>query len=159
AAAVVWTTTPWTIPGNRAICYSGKIAYGLYRVTAAPPGNWARVGDVYLLADALAARVMQAARVEGYRRLRSVAGREVAPLVCIHPLHALGYAFPVPLLEGDHVTDQEGTGLVHTAPGHGRDDFDIWMANAKRLAERGIDTAIPFTVDGEGRFTAEAPGF
>jgi isoleucyl-tRNA synthetase len=63
------------------------------------------------------------------------------------------------LLEGDHVTDQEGTGLVHTAPGHGRDDFDIWMGNGKRLAERGIDTAIPFTVDGEGRFTAEAPGF
>jgi isoleucyl-tRNA synthetase len=62
-------------------------------------------------------------------------------------------------LDGDHVTDEDGTGFVHTAPGHGRDDFDIWMANGKQLAERGIDTHIPFTVDADGRFTKEAPGF
>jgi isoleucyl-tRNA synthetase len=159
AAAVVWTTTPWTLPGNRAICYSGKIAYGLYRVTASPPDNWAKVGDAYLLADTLAERVMRAARVEKYERLRAVAAQELASLVGIHPLRQLGYAFPVPLLEADHVTDQEGTGLVHTAPGHGREDFDIWTANARQLAARGIDTAIPFTVDGDGRFTSEAPGF
>jgi isoleucyl-tRNA synthetase len=63
------------------------------------------------------------------------------------------------MLAGDHVTDEDGTGFVHTAPGHGREDFDIWMENAARLKARGIDTDIPFTVDAAGRFTKEAPGF
>jgi isoleucyl-tRNA synthetase len=65
----------------------------------------------------------------------------------------------VPLLDGDHVTDDAGTGFVHTAPGHGREDFDIWMDCARDLEARGIDTAIPFTVGADGRFTADAPGF
>jgi isoleucyl-tRNA synthetase len=159
ASIVVWTTTPWTIPGNRAISYNGKIAYGLYRVTASPAGNWAGSGERYVLADKLAERTLKAAKVESFVRLRSVAAAELAPLVCAHPLRALGYAFQVPLLEGDHVTDQEGTGFVHTAPGHGREDFDIWTANAADLERRGIDTRIPFTVDGDGRFGEEAPGF
>src|SRR5450755_1368717 len=51
ASVVIWTTTPWTIPGNRAVSYSPKIKYGLYEVTAAPDGNWARRGDLYILAD------------------------------------------------------------------------------------------------------------
>jgi isoleucyl-tRNA synthetase len=65
----------------------------------------------------------------------------------------------VPLLDGDHVTDDAGTGFVHTAPGHGREDFDIWMASGKMLSQRGIDTTIPYTVDADGRFTKDAPGF
>ena len=65
----------------------------------------------------------------------------------------------MPLLAGDHVTDDAGTGFVHTAPGHGREDFDIWTANARELEARGIDTAIPYTVDENGAFTEHAPGF
>ena len=63
------------------------------------------------------------------------------------------------MLAGDHVTDDTGTGFVHTAPGHGREDFDVWTANARELAARGINTAIPYTVDADGRFTEQAPGF
>ena len=70
-----------------------------------------------------------------------------------------GYDFAVPLLAGDHVTDDAGTGFVHTAPGHGREDFEIWTANARDLEARGINTAIPYTVDENGAFTAQAPGF
>jgi isoleucyl-tRNA synthetase len=70
-----------------------------------------------------------------------------------------GYEFTVPLLPGDHVTDDTGTGFVHTAPGHGREDFDVWMANARELEARGINTAIPYTVDENGAFTDHAPGF
>ena len=82
-------------------------------------------------------------------------------MTCAHPLagHIPGYEFDVPLLDGDHVTDDAGTGFVHTAPGHGREDFDIWMASGKLLAARGIDTHIPYTVDADGAFTREAPGF
>ncbi len=72
---------------------------------------------------------------------------------------ALGYDFPVPLLDGEHVTDDAGTGFVHTAPGHGREDFDVWTSSARDLQSRGIDTAIPFTVDADGFLTKEAPGF
>jgi len=80
---------------------------------------------------------------------------------CSHPLKGFsgGYGFTVPLLVGDHVTDDTGTGFVHTAPGHGREDFDVWTANARELESRGINTTIPYTVDENGAFTDQAPGF
>ena len=80
-------------------------------------------------------------------------------MTCAHPLHAQGYGFVVPLLDGDHVTEDAGTGFVHTAPGHGREDFELWTASTRLLQERGIDTRIPYTVDENGAFTDEAPGF
>ena len=79
--------------------------------------------------------------------------------VATHPLHDNGYDFDVPLLAGEHVTEDTGTGFVHTAPGHGTDDFEIWAANETTLRQRRIDTKIPFTVDADGYFTKEAPGF
>jgi isoleucyl-tRNA synthetase len=159
AAVVIWTTTPWTIPGNRAISFSSRIAYGLYEVTDAPAENWAKTGDRLVLADALADSVMKAAKVTAFERRADVPASALADLVCAHPLRGRGYDFDVPLLDGEHVTDDAGTGFVHTAPGHGREDFEIWMDNARALTARGIDTAIPFTVDDDGLFTADAPGF
>ncbi|MTD94313.1 isoleucine--tRNA ligase [Hyphomicrobium sp. xq] len=159
ASIVIWTTTPWTLPGNRAISFSSKIGYGLYEVTAAPDGNWAKVGDKYILADKLAAEVMKAAKVEAWEKRADVSSEQLAGLVAAHPLAKLGYGFEVPLLDGDHVTDDTGTGFVHTAPSHGADDYSIWIANAAKLKESGVDTTIPFTVDAEGVFTKDAPGF
>jgi isoleucyl-tRNA synthetase len=161
ASVVIWTTTPWTLPGNRAISYSPKIEYGLYEVVDAPMENWAKVGDRFILADKLAIDVFRQARVTAYKRLKGVSSEQLALLVCQHPLASFnkGYDFKVPLLAGDHVTDDTGTGFVHTAPGHGREDFDVWTGNARELAARGINTAIPYTVDADGRFTEQAPGF
>lgn len=159
ASIVIWTTTPWTIPGNRAISFHNKIAYGLYRVTAAPENNWAKVGATYILAKNLAESVFKAAKVEAFELVADVPAEQLAGLIAAHPLRGKGYDFDVPLLDGDHVTDDAGTGFVHTAPSHGREDFDIWMANGRMLAERGIETRIPYTVDADGRFTKEAPGF
>lgn len=158
-SVVIWTTTPWTLPGNRAICYSPRISYGLYEVTAAPDENWALPGDKLVLADSLAEQVMSAARVDSFERRGDVSADELAELVCRHPLASLGYGFDVPLLAGDHVTEEAGTGFVHTAPGHGREDFEVWTENARALEARGIDPAIPFTVDAAGAFTTDAPGF
>ncbi|OAI22713.1 isoleucine--tRNA ligase [Methylosinus sp. R-45379] len=160
ASVVIWTTTPWTLPGNRAISFSSKIAYGLYRVTQAPENNWAKVGQTYILADKLAEEVFKAAKVEAFERVQSVDPKTLALGECFHPLATEDdYGFKVPLLDGDHVTDDTGTGFVHTAPGHGREDFDIWMASGRMLAERGIDARIPYTVDADGFYTDEAPGF
>lgn len=161
ASVVIWTTTPWTLPGNRAISFSPKIPYGLFEVTDAPADNWAKTGDLLILADALAADVFKQARVTSYKKVRDIPGDTLDAVECAHPLRGLGggYEFIVPLLAGEHVTDDTGTGFVHTAPSHGREDFDVWTANTRELDARGIPTAIPYTVDENGAYTAQAPGF
>ncbi|KKC35363.1 isoleucine--tRNA ligase [Devosia epidermidihirudinis] len=159
ASVVIWTTTPWTIPANRAISFSSKISYGLYEVTKAPEGNWASTGEKYILADKLAAEVFAKAKVEDFARIGDVNPAHITS--CFHPLRGLdgGYNFEVPLLDGDHVTDDAGTGFVHTAPGHGLDDFEIWMNSGRLLAEKGISSEIPYIVGDDGFYTKEAPGF
>jgi isoleucyl-tRNA synthetase len=152
---VAWTTTPWTIPGNRAISYSSKINYRLYEILSAPEGNWAKVGETYLLAENLVDAVMQAGKVESYKHV----GDLKLPLDCDHPLKSLGYNFTVPLLDGDHVTDDAGTGFVHTAPSHGADDYNVWIGNQANLRKRGIDDTVPTPVDENGFYTKDAPGF
>jgi isoleucyl-tRNA synthetase len=160
AHVVIWTTTPWTIPGNRAISFSSRIKYGLYEVTAAENDFGPQPGEKLVFAHALAEESFAKAKLE-YKRLRDVTADELASITCAHPLKGLagGYDFTVPLIEGDHVTDDAGTGFVHTAPGHGREDFEAWMDHARDLEARGISSAIPFTVDDAGFFTRDAPGF
>jgi isoleucyl-tRNA synthetase len=151
---VIWTTTPWTIPGNRAICFSETVDYGLYEVSAAPADNWAKVGDRLVVAANLADDVFEKARVTGFKRLRDIdflSGPANLWVTCAHPLSAKGYDFPVPLFDGDHVTDDAGTGFVHTAPGHGADDYNIWVEKN--------GGPIPSTVNADGYYTKDAPGF
>jgi isoleucyl-tRNA synthetase len=160
ADVVIWTTTPWTIPGNRAVVYSPRIAYGLYEVTSAENDFGPRPGERLVFADALAEESFAKAKL-GYKRLLGLSPDELNSLLLAHPLEGLGggYEFSVPMLPGDHVTDDAGTGFVHTAPGHGREDFDAWIEHTGELRARGIDTRIPFTVDDAGFFTRDAPGF
>ena len=151
---VIWTTTPWTIPANRAISYGPEIAYGLYEVTAMEAGlefePWARPGDRLILADKLAEEVFRAAKIATWTRLDDL---DPSGLECAHPLAALsaGYGFSVPLLAGDHVTDDAGTGFVHTAPGHGADDFEVWKAHGHH--------EVPDTVDPDGAYYPTVPLF
>lgn len=157
---VIWTTTPWTIPGNRAIAFSSRYAYGLYEVATAENDFGPQPGEKLIFAKRLADESAAKAKLT-FNFVRDIEGSELAAVTCAHPLHGLGggYAFKVPLLDGDHVTDDAGTGFVHTAPSHGREDFDAWMDNARALEARGISSAIPFTVDDAGYFTADAHGF
>ncbi|MBP6011151.1 MAG: isoleucine--tRNA ligase [Alphaproteobacteria bacterium] len=154
AKIVIWTTTPWTIPGNRAICYSPKISYGLFRVTAVGEGAGATAGDLLVLADTLAETAKNAAKIEAWDR---IADADPAGLVCAHPFAGQGYDFPVPLFAGEHVTDDTGTGFVHTAPGHGEEDFDIWMQHPEAHPKDG--PKIPFTVSEDGSFYPHVPIF
>jgi isoleucyl-tRNA synthetase len=158
-SVAIWTTTPWTLPGNRAVSFSPKIRYALYRVEDSAADNWAKVGDYLVLAENLASEVFKQARVNSFKKFDDISARTLSEMVLRHPLAGYGYDFNVPLLEGDHVTDDTGTGFVHTAPGHGREDFDVWTANARALESRGINTTIPYTVDENGAFTDQAPGF
>ena len=160
ASVVIWTTTPWTIPGNRAVSYSPRIPYGLYEVGETQNDYGPKPGEKVIFADALAEDAAAKAKL-ALNRLRSVSAEELASLHLSHPFKGLGggYEFVVPMLAGDHVTDDAGTGFVHTAPGHGREDFDAWMDAAPELRARGVDAAIPFTVDDAGFYTKDAPGF
>lgn len=151
---VIWTTTPWTIPANRAISYGPEISYALYEVTALEEGlefePWARPGDRFIVADKLAEDVFKAAKIATVDRLYDI---DPSGLECAHPLAALdpGYGFSVPLLSGDHVTDDAGTGFVHTAPGHGADDYLVWLAHGHR--------EVPDTVDADGAYYEHVPLF
>ena len=135
--AVIWTTTPWTIPGNRAMAYSAGLTYGLYAAN----------GEQLVLCDNLAAQVMNAAQIEDFERVGDINPGE---LTCHHPLHGQGYDFDVPVLAGDFVTDETGTGLVHIAPGHGQDDFELGMQH---------NIEVPFTVDEGGVYLDSVPIF
>jgi isoleucyl-tRNA synthetase len=159
-SVVIWTTTPWTIPGNRAISYGPKIAYGLYQVTAMETDlafePWAKPGDKLIMADKLAEDVRQAAKIASWDRICDV---DPSKLVTAHPLRGQGYEFDVPMLAGDHVTDDAGTGFVHTAPGHGAEDYLVWLASRAQLDELGIDRTIPETVDPDGAYYPDVPLF
>ncbi len=154
ASVVIWTTTPWTIPANRAVSYNPKIPYGVYEVEALeedlPFAPWAKVGERFLIAENLAEDVRQAAKIKSWRH---VATHDPDGLTLAHPLAKLdeGYGFNVPMLAGDHVTDDAGTGFVHTAPGHGADDYLVWLKSGRN--------EIPETVDEDGAYFPHVPLF
>jgi len=160
AFVVIWTTTPWTIPGNRAVSFHVDISYALYEIEEAENDYGPQAGERVIIAEKLAEGCASAAKTS-LRKIRSVTAQEVGALVLIHPLRGFGggYGFKVPMLNGHHVTDEAGTGFVHTAPSHGREDFDIWTASRQQLLAADIDPAIPFPVDDAGFYTADAPGF
>jgi isoleucyl-tRNA synthetase len=160
AFVLIWTTTPWTLPGNRAISFSNKISYWLYEVDHAENAYGPQKGERLIIAEKLVGDCATKAKIS-LRELRVIESYELEAITCSHPFSKAiaGYDFDVPLLEGDHVTEETGTGFVHTAPGHGREDFDVWTANRAALEARGINPAIPYTVDENGAFTDAAPGF
>ena len=159
ADVVIWTTTPWTIPANRAIAFSETVDYGLYEVTSAPDGNWAKAGDRFILADALAAAVMEAARVGGCEKRRTVDPAVIAR--CAHPFRGIAGAsgywdYDVPMLPAGYVTDDQGTGFVHIAPGHGADDYNTFLENRDVFASVGL-TEAPQTVGEAGEYYDHVP--
>src|SRR5579864_444811 len=125
AAVVIWTTTPWTLPGNRAIAYGPDFDYVLVEVTAVAEGSLARPGERFLVLEALVATTAEIAGITGHRRVAKLRGAELAGTICRHPLSGQGYDFPVPLLPASFVTTEQGTGFVHIAPGHGADDYEL----------------------------------
>ncbi|MDJ1157883.1 isoleucine--tRNA ligase [Chelatococcus sp. SYSU_G07232] len=162
ASVVIWTTTPWTIPANRAVAYHPNIEYGLYRVTAAPEDNWAQIGDTFVLATKLADEVFKAAKVDAYEKVRAVDPARIGS--CAHPLRGVAGAhgfwdFTVPLLPADYVTDDAGTGFVHTAPGHGADDYNTWLNHRAAFTAPQDQGLVPHTVGPDGAYYETIPLF
>jgi isoleucyl-tRNA synthetase len=149
ASVVIWTTTPWTIPGNRAIAFSRTLSYGLYEVISVGEGSAAKSGERLLLGDALASATAAYAKMT-LKRLADVKASTLEHLIARHPFRGAGYEFEVPLLEGAHVTEDTGTGFVHTAPSHGEDDFELGRKHRLEM---------PFLVAEDGSFLANVPLF
>ena len=155
ASVVIWTTTPWTIPQNRAVSFGPGIAYGLYEVGATAENATARAGEKVIVADALAAGIFAAAKVESFTRLADVSASALEGMVLSHPYRGIEggngeWDFDVPMLPGDHVTEDAGTGFVHTAPSHGDDDYQM-----------GLKFGLPMTynVEPDGSYRADLPLF
>jgi isoleucyl-tRNA synthetase len=150
AAIVIWTTTPWTIPGNRAVAFGRDIDYALVAVEGVAEGSRARVGEHILVALHLLPDLAREAGITQHVVRRVLKGVALAGTVCAHPLKGKGYDFNVPVLPGDFVTTEAGTGFVHIAPGHGEDDWLLGQAN-------GLPT--PDTVGPDGTFLPHVPLF
>ncbi len=150
ASALIWTTTPWTLPGNRAIAFSAALDYVAMQVDRAAESSRARPGETLLVAAALVDQVAAGAGIEAYSVAERVPGAALAGTIARHPLCGQGYEFEVPLLAAGFVESDQGSGLVHIAPGHGADDFDLGQAN---------DLPVPDTVGPDGVYLPGVPLF
>jgi isoleucyl-tRNA synthetase len=153
AAVVIWTTTPWTIPQNRAVAFNPAVKYSLYEVASLQDGSSAKVGETLLCADNLADAVKAAAKIEEWHRLCSVDDFEGTILA--HPFRGIEggngeWDYDVPMLPGDHVTDDAGTGFVHTAPSHGDDDYQLGVK---------FGLAMTYNVEADGSYRPDLPLF
>lgn len=149
AAVVIWTTTPWTIPANRAICYGPDFDYICIEFTEIPADSLLKAGEKIVIAKDLCEPFMTQLQAKG-KIVREFKGVDLEGSACRHPFKAQGYDFVVPLLPGEHVTLEAGTGLVHTAPSHGEDDFKIGKA---------YNLEIPDLLSDNGIFRDQVPLF
>jgi isoleucyl-tRNA synthetase len=149
---VIWTTTPWTIPGNRGLAVGGDIDYVLLEIGPGTETSLFRAPEKVIVAAALIENFVAKMGIEYHCVLREFKGAELVGQKYRHPLYGqdAGYNFEVPVMAGDFVTTEAGTGIVHMAPGHGEDDFFLCRAN-------GI--AVPDTVQGDGTYYPSVPLF
>ncbi|MEO0938733.1 MAG: isoleucine--tRNA ligase [Pseudomonadota bacterium] len=160
AQVVIWTTTPWTMPSNKAVVYGSDISYGLYEVTGRPEECWASIGDRYILADNLATDVLGRARLDDtmYRRLCDITQDDLAKIKLTHPLAGADGAQGEwddirDFRAADFVTDTEGTGFVHCAPSHGMEEYELYRDLGM------LEQVITYNVMDDGSFRPDLPFF
>ncbi|MCX5615281.1 isoleucine--tRNA ligase [Bombella saccharophila] len=138
-SAVIWTTTPWTIPVNRALAAGPEILYSVIQVTSVKEGSLVPVGAKLLIAEDRLTAFAEEAGLNAYNVLHSLPGQALEGAVFAHPLRGRGFDYDVPLLLGEFVTTDAGTGLVHMAPAHGHDDFMLCRAHGVEVTEEVRD--------------------
>ncbi len=137
---IIWTTTPWTIPANKALAYNEALEYVLLQVN--DEGDFQNRKIV--VAQALLESVIKECGIKNYKEIKKFKGKELKDTICNHPFLNLGYEIEIPMLEARFVTTEQGTGIVHCAPSHGPDDFNLCLNNGIKAIE---------TVDGDGKYT------
>ena len=143
---VIWTTTPWTIPANKALAYNENLDYLLVKIN--DDGDFK--DKKIVVAEALLESVIKDCNIESHEISKKFKGKELKDTICIHPFINLGFDYDIPMLEARFVTTEQGTGIVHCAPSHGPDDFNLCMNNGIKAIE---------TVDGDGKYTGNVKLF
>ena len=137
---IIWTTTPWTIPANKALAYNEALDYVLIQLN--DDGDFKNRQIV--IAEALLESVIKDCSIKDFKEIKKFKGKELKDTICNHPFFDLGYQFDIPMLEARFVTTEQGTGIVHCAPSHGPDDFNLCLNHGIKAIE---------TVDGDGKYT------
>ncbi len=137
---IIWTTTPWTIPANRALAYNEALDYVLLELN--DDGDFKN--RKIIVAEALLKSVIDECKIKKFKKIKTFKGKELKETICNHPFSDLGYDYNIPMLEARFVTTEQGTGIVHCAPSHGPDDFNLCLNNGIKAIE---------TVDGDGKYT------
>ena len=147
AEIIIWTTTPWTIPANRALAYNNSIKYLVLKINEDTDFK----GRKIVVASELLEKFLKETGIKNYEKIEEFSGKQFSNTICIHPFNKIkGYEYNVPMLEARFVTTEQGTGIVHCAPSHGPDDFNLCLNNGIKALE---------TVDDDGKYTANIPKF
>ena len=137
---IIWTTTPWTIPANRALAYNENLDYLIIEIT--DEGDFKNKKIV--LSEPLLDSVIKDCEIKTFKKIKKLNGKDFKGTICKHPFFDLGFDYDIPMLEARFVTTEQGTGIVHCAPSHGPDDFNLCLQNGIKAIE---------TVDGDGKYT------
>ena len=144
---IIWTTTPWTIPANRALAYNKNLDYTVIEINDSSSNfNNQKIVVASKLLDTL----IKGCELKKYKKIDSFKGEDFKETICSHPFKDLGYEYQVPMLDAQFVTLEQGTGIVHCAPSHGPDDFNLCLKHGIKSVD---------TIDDNGRYTKHIPKF
>ena len=146
ANIIIWTTTPWTIPANKALAFNSNIEYSVIEISELSSFKDKKI----VVANNLIDSITKACEIENYKVLKTFKGSDFIGTICSHPFVKMDFNYEVPMLDARFVNLEQGTGIVHCAPSHGPDDFNLCLKNN-----------IPslYTVDNSGLYTKEIPYF
>jgi len=137
---IIWTTTPWTIPANKALAYNSNLIYLVVKIN--DEGDFKN--KKIIVAKDLLELLIKECEIKSFDIKKEFLGKEFKGTICSHPFLDIGYSYDIPMLEARFVTTEQGSGIVHCAPSHGPDDFNLCLNNNIKALE---------TVDDDGRYT------
>ena len=143
---IIWTTTPWTIPANKALAYNQSLDYIYGEIDDIDKFKNKKI----IIAKDLLKSFSKDLEIKNIKILKEFSGKEFEGTICNHPFLNLGYDYEVPMFDARFVTTEQGTGIVHCAPSHGPDDFNLCINNGIKAVE---------TVDDDGKYTKNIPNF
>jgi len=144
---IIWTTTPWTIPANKALAYNKNLDYSIIETNSSSENF---DNKKIVIATQLLEHVSKECEIENYKLIEKIKGKDFEGTICSHPFENLGYQYDVPMLEANFVTLEQGTGIVHCAPSHGPDDFNLCLKHGIKSLD---------TIDDDGRYTKHIKKF
>ena len=143
---IIWTTTPWTIPANRALAYNENLKYAIINIEDQTDFKDKQI----VVAEDLLKSILENCKIKKFKKVLTFLGKDFGGTICNHPFSEIGFDYDIPMLEASFVTKEEGTGIVHCAPSHGPDDFNLCLKNNIKVEE---------TVDDDGKYTKHVPLF